>query len=600
MALKLIQQVETMHDNVNLAEKLGIDLRGNFNGVVDTICPQCSHTRKKSTLPCLRVNLTEGWYKCAHCEWKGPLKGGQNTQQYIPQPSKPKIQGEYRPEQLKDLTEAALGYFDKRGISKDTLFKTGVRSCQKWMPQYKKEVETIAFQFIKKNQRVNTKYRTAKKEMAQDKNGEKCFYNFEVLERKPKRIYITEGEIDTLTLIECNYKNTLSVPDGAPNPTVNNLDTKFSYFTEEAMGLFDAISEIVLVTDNDENGRFLESELKRRIGIDKCLFIQYPEGCKDINDVLVKEGPEAVCDVLDSAKHYPVDGLNTFEDYENEIIDMYNGVAQEYWKTGWPHMDNHLKVKGGQLNIVTGTPGSGKSEWVDDLMINTVKEYGARWAVFSPENYPVKVYFRKLSEKFEDKNFSKFNESTVKNSISELSQYITLIVDNDKDEVTMEYLFERIRALVFRKGIKAVIIDPWNEIQHVMGEREDQYLSKMLRKIKRFIRKYDLSFWLVAHPKNPQRNKDGNYNKITAYDIAGGYTWNAKADNIFSVWRDRSNNTKPVEVDVLKIKYKTDGELGTCRFFYQYATGKFNSCGSSLEDHEPEDLGGETVNGWSL
>jgi twinkle protein len=133
-----------------------------------------------------------------------------------------------------------------------------------------------------------------------------------------------------------------------------------------------------------------------------------------------------------------------------------------------------------------------------------------------------------------------------------------------------------------------------------MGEREDQYLAKMLRKVKRFIRKYDLSFWLVAHPKNPQRNKDGNYNKITAYDIAGGYTWNAKADNIFSVWRDRQDNKKPVEVDILKIKYKTDGELGTCRFFYQYSTGKFQSCGSSLDDlTEVEDRSGATVNEWS-
>ena len=408
----------------------------------------------------------------------------------------------------------------------------------------KKIQRTLAFQFIKGNKRVNTKYRTSTKDMAQDANAEKCFYNFDVLLPAPKRIHITEGEIDALSLIECGFTDVVSVPDGAPNPTANNLDTKFSYFTDEAMKLFDAIKEIVLVVDNDENGRFLENELKRRIGIDKCLRVKYPEGCKDINDVLVKEGPEAVEDVLLAAEHFPVSGLNTFKDYESEIIDMYNGVAEAHYTTGWPHMDKHLKVKTGQLNIVTGTPGSGKSEWVDDLMINTVQNHGVKWAVFSPENYPVKVYYRKLAEKFEDRNFKEFDESTVKNSISELSNYVNLIVDNDKDEVTMDYLFERIRALVFRKGIKGVIIDPWNEIQHEIGPREDLYLAKMLRKVKRFIRKYDLSFWLVAHPKNPQRNKDGNYNKITAYDIAGGYTWNAKADNIFSVWRDRQDNKK--------------------------------------------------------
>ena len=580
---------------LNWAE-LGIEYRDS--GQVKILCPECPKQGKRQENS-LSVNYDNGLYNCHKCTWSGIAKKPQNKQKHMPIAKIEKKQGEYRPVEAKELTGAVLGYFKKRGISERTLKMTAVCCADSYFHKYKKVVnDVIGFQFIKNNKRVNTKYRTSTKDMAQDKNSEKCFYNFDVLLKAPKRIYITEGEIDTLTLIECGFNNSISVPDGAPNPTANNLDNKFSYFTEEALELFDKIDEVVLVTDTDENGRFLENELRRRIGIDKCLFITYPEGCKDINDVLVKDGADLVKAIINNAKHYPVDGLNTFKDYENEIIDMYNGVAQEYWKTGWNHMDMHLKVKGGQLNIVTGTPGSGKSEWVDDLMINTICSYGAKWAVFSPENYPVKVYFRKLSEKYEDKNFSDFNENTVRNSIEELSQYISLIVDNDKDEVTMDYLFERIRALVFRKGIKGVIIDPWNEITHKMGEREDQYLSKMLRKIKRFIRKYDLSFWLVAHPKNPQRNKDGNYNKITAYDIAGGYTWNAKADNIFSVWRDRQDKKKPVEVDVLKIKYKTDGELGTCKFFYQYQTGKFNSCGSTLIDPtEVQDRGGVNVNG---
>ena len=579
----------------SIALDFGIDLRGNVSGQVKTTCPKCSAGRKKSSDTCLNVNLDEGYYKCWHCEWKGSLKQPENTQSYIKNPPKKKSDGEYSPCKLNELTGDVLVFFEKRKISQETLISEGVREAKIWMHKYGAETSCIAFQFIKDNLRVNTKYRASCKAMSQDKNGEKCFYRWDSL-KDQKRIYITEGEIDALTLVECGFKDGVtSVPDGAPNPDAKNLDNKFSYFTDEALKVFDYADEVVLVVDNDENGRFLENELKRRIGIDKCLRVQYPDGCKDINDVLVKEGAEAVEDVLINADHFPVDGLNTFRDYKNEIIDMYNGVAEDYLTTGWPHMDKHLKVKSGQLNIVTGTPGSGKSEWVDDLMINTIHNHGAKWAVFSPENYPVKVYFRKLSEKFENKNFSEFNESTVNNSITELSQYISLIVDNDKDEVTMDYLFERIRALVFRKGIKAVIIDPWNEIVHQVGAREDQYLSKMLRKIKRFIRKYDLSFWLVAHPKSPQRDKNGNYNKITAFDIAGGYTWNAKADNIFSVWRDRQDNKKPVEVDILKIKYKTDGELGTCRFFYQYATGKFKSAGSSLDD-QVQDCNGASVN----
>ena len=576
-------------------QSLGIDIRSS--GQHKTKCPNCPKLGKRST-ESLSVDPSRNIFNCHKCGWNNGQVTQLNNNNYIPQPPKPKKKGEYRPSELRSLKEAEIAYFENRGISEQTLFKSGVRGCTRWMPQFQTDTGTIAFQFIKSNKRVNTKYRAADKQMSQDANAEKCFYNFEALEKKPNRIHITEGEIDALTLIECGFKDVVSVPDGAPNPTANNLDNKFSYFTEEAMRLFDEIKEIVLVTDNDENGRFLETELRRRLGIDKCFFIQYPVECKDINDVLVKEGAEAVEDVLLSAKHYPVDGLNTFKDYEQQIIDMYNGVQESHWSTGYQHFDKHLKIKTGQLNIVTGTPGSGKSELIDDIMINTVMKDGVKWAVFSPENYPPKVYFRKLSEKYEGQNFNDFNEATLKNSIDELSNNIHLIVDNDKDDVTLDYLFERIRTLVFRQGIKGVIIDPWNEISHNIGSREDQYLAKELRKIKRFIRKYDLSMWVIAHPKNPSRDSNGNYNKITAYDIAGGYTWNAKADNILSVWRDRQDNKKPVEVDVLKIKYKTDGQLGTCKFWYQYATGKFKSCGSSLADpSEVQDLGGATVNG---
>ena len=229
-------------------------------------------------------------------------------------------------------------------------------------------------------------------------------------------------------------------------------------------------------------------------------------------------------------------------------------------------------------------------------MIKTIKTDNWSWAVFSPENYPPAVYFRKLASKFSDSDFDSMPLNEINQACAKLSDNITLIVDNDKDDVTLDYLFDRIKVSVFRHGIKGVVLDPWNELIHDIGAREDIYLNKVLRKIKRFIRKYDLSFWLVAHPRNPKRNNDGTYPRITAYDIAGGYAWFAKADNVFSVWRDKTNSQLPIEVEIQKIKYKTDGTLGTCFFHWDYDSGNYKSVSSSL-DEGVQDCQGRTVNG---
>ena len=573
-------------------QKLGIELNGNNSKVQ---CPKCL-AMGKSRNECLSLNFEKGLFNCHRCYWAGSVNTPQNQQKAPLNRIIEKKQGEYKPAQTKELTRSVIEFFKKRGISENTLRKEHVKCADRFFSKYQQVVNNvIAFQFIKNNQRVNTKYRTADKDMSQDKGGEKCFYRFDKL-KGAKNIYITEGEIDALTLIECGFDiGVVSVPDGAPNPSKNSLENKFSFLDEETEKIFEEAENVILVTDNDVNGKFLESELKRRIGIDKCLTIIYPDRCKDINEVLIEYGKEAVIDIIESAEHCPVSGLKTFKDYENEIFNMYNGVSGNFYKTGWRDMDKHLKIKTGQLNIVTGVPGSGKSEWVDALMINTINSDGLKWAVFSPENYPPQVYFRKLAEKLNSKSFDYFNDSSLQSSIKYLSENIHLIVDNDEDDVTIDYLFQRIKTLVFRHGVKGVIIDPWNEILHDIGSREDLYLNKTLRKIKRFIRKHDLTLWLVAHPKNPAKDKDGNYYRITAYDIAGGYAWFAKADNVFSVWRNKTDNSKPLEVEIQKIKQKTDGNLGTCYFFYQYDSGQFKSYKSSLDkvvinDEDYEDI----------
>ncbi|HUT49849.1 MAG TPA: toprim domain-containing protein [Alphaproteobacteria bacterium] len=45
------------------------------SGEVRTLCPMCSHGRRKHSEKCLAVNVDEGVWRCWHCQWSGSLKG---------------------------------------------------------------------------------------------------------------------------------------------------------------------------------------------------------------------------------------------------------------------------------------------------------------------------------------------------------------------------------------------------------------------------------------------------------------------------------------------------------------------------------------------
>ena len=97
-----------------------------------------------------------------------------------------------------------------------------------------------------------------------------------------------------------------------------------------------------------------------------------------------------------------------------------------------------------------------------------------------------------------------------------------------------------------------------------------------MRKIKRFIRKYDLSFWLVAHPRNPKRNNDGTYPRITAYDIAGGYAYSTRA-------ADHITFDKMTIVDVSGLIAAIENNQSLTSYFSQIQDSLFEVTGGYLD-----------------
>lgn len=545
---------------------LGIEINSN-GGQVRTTCPQCSPDRKKSTDKCLAVDTDKQVYFCHHCGWCGGLKG--ETEEQVREYLKPKYKKSALPSNV-------IEYFQKRGISEATLSKNDISYGQSF-----KDKKAIQFPYYKGGQVVNIKHRTHDKTFRQEKDAEKCLYRFDSIAGGTGTLIMTEGEIDSLSFQEVGYEYVTSIPDGAPSAESKSYNTKFD-FLKSAETLLSRFDKVILAVDNDPPGKTAERELARRIGIEKCYRIQYPSGCKDANDVLVKYGKAAIDELIRSAKPYPIEGLIQVNDLQEDVLSLYDKGVNRGMKTGWDQLDPHYTVKPGELTVITGIPGSGKSNFLDSLMVNLTEGSNWRFAVFSPENWPIERHIQTLLEKFVRQPFTKDGRHTGRMPKKEIND--TLPIMNDyfyfimpKDELlSVDTILEKAKAAIFRYGINGLVIDPWNEVEHLFGGlSETQYISKELTKIRKFARLNQIHIWIVAHPRNLTKDADGNYKPPTMYEISGGANWRNKADNGLCVHRP-DYSTDETEIYIQKIRFKEVGKIGKVTLKYCRDTGTYS------------------------
>ncbi|WP_218951262.1 DnaB-like helicase C-terminal domain-containing protein, partial [Achromobacter insuavis] len=143
---------------------------------------------------------------------------------------------------------------------------------------------------------------------------------------------------------------------------------------------------------------------------------------------------------------------------------------------------------------------------------------------------------------------------------------------------TLDALLEQASRLVTRKGIRGLIMDPWNEIEHgrAAGQTETEYISLALSQIRKFCRAHDVHAWVVAHPAKLYKDKDsGDYPIPTPYDVSGSAHWRNKADNCITVYRHVKDENKPVEIHVQKIRKKFVGRVGMVELHYDRVTGRY-------------------------
>lgn len=555
-------------------EKYGIKAPYGRSGNRKVFCPQCHDQRHDKRDKSLSINLETGEFNCHYCgfsgcaaekePWEKEDRPWNNTAPIRRQ--KPDYKKPVPRKDCSSISGKALEWFRGRGISEKTLTAMKVTEGLEWMPQKNGKANTVQFNYYHNGELVNTKFRT----------GDKCFKLCSGAELLPygidnikgtKECIITEGEMDALSFIECGRHDVVSVPNGA-NSNLDYLD----HYLEE---YFDDKDTIYIASDTDTKGVVLKEELIRRFGAERCRVIEYGDGCKDANEHLMKYGRESLLKCIDNAPEIKIEGVFSVSDFEQSLDALFEHGLQKGVTIGHDNFDRLCSFETKRLCIITGVPSSGKSEFIDEIAERLNIRYGWRFAYFSPENAPLAYHASKLIEKFTGKLFNK--DHLTYGEYKQVKQHLetNFFFISPKNDFRVDAILERAKFLVRRKGIKVLVIDPYNRLEDESeGKNETKYISRLLDRLTNFAQQNDVLVILMAHPTKMQKNKDGEPEIPTLYDISGSANFYNKADFGIVVHRNRLENT--VEIHIKKVKFRHLGECGMALFKYNLNNGRYS------------------------
>lgn len=427
--------------------------------------------------------------------------------------------------------------------------------------------EIAVFPYLRDGVLINAKYRNPddKKDMRQEKDAEPCLFGWHLIDPKARQVAICEGEIDAMTLWQAGIP-ALSVNAGAGN----------HQWIESDWDRLERFSDILIAFDADEAGRKGAKEVTRRLGIARCRTLTFP--AKDANEWLQSGASgEDFQNAVRDAKAEDPEELRSAADFMDRVKALFypadsasgDPVLRLDTDLGW------FEFRPGELTVWTGYNGHGKSLMLSQVMLGLLQQ-GERMCVFSGEMTPERQVKRMA------KQASGLDRPT--------PGYLTAIAEWLKDRAwlfnlvgsaTIARLLEVFEYANKRYGIRHFVIDSlmMTDVPED-GPGAHTAQKEAVQKLCNFAKRNGCHVHLVAHPRKGRDESTGP-GKL---DVAGSSKITDGADNVFTVWSARRDESAPPsdEYDAtLELQKQRNGDVQhkTLHLWFvpgaqQYATTK--------------------------
>lgn len=473
------------------------------------------------------------------------------------------------------LSAAAIAFARGRHISAETLALMNVASGTVYFPDTREKGEALVFKYSEgwKARSIDGKHFVASKGF----KGE--FWNIDrVLAADPAEVYLTEGELDACALVEAGVSvdRVLSVPNGAKErPADDPADQRgYEYVLDALKAGLSRVKKVVWCGDGDGPGHALRADMVRLFGAARFWFLDWPEGCKDANDLLRTDGPQVLFDlVTDGTLPWPVDGIF-------RLHELPEPPPLTLWRPGFPEWESKVMLAPRTLSVVTGHPNHGKTAMWQQIWFQVVREYGltAGMASFETRAKPhIRRQIRTLISGKLERDMDDNDRARADAWINE--RYLFFVHPNNRP--TLKWFLDMAEVAVVRHGARIIQLDPWNRLEasRTRDESATDYIGRCLRELHSFAADMNCHVQIVAHPAKMDSARRGTAPSLE--DISDSKHWENMVDQGFVVHRPQifDGSQRKTEAALYHRKARFD-ELGyPCKLAMDYSlqSGSYRS-----------------------
>lgn len=381
----------------------------------------------------------------------------------------------------------------------------------------------VYFPFLRGGELIMCKLRDIRsKETRPTSSGqEPCLFGWQAIPSNTREVYITEGEIDAMSMAQMGYP-ALSVPFGG------GKGAKQQWIENEFDNL-ERFDQIFLAMDSDEVGKEGAKEIIERLGRHRCRYVNLP--AKDANECLQNGLQSLVKKAVDRAVALDPCELRSASGFADDIY-------YELYPEEKPDKDEYVALLGNkhcedfvfrpsEMIGVCGINGHGKSQWLGQLAIESMSQ-GVKWCVASMELEPKKLLARKTRQV---SGMAKPTREYI-NAIDEWYDgklWLFNVVGNAKTSRILE-VFEYAHR---RYGVNHFIIDSLM----MCGIADDDYAGQkdFLLKIRDFKSLFPVTVFIVMHPRKGLTEEQAP----GKFDVLGGIAITNLLDSGLTIWRNK-------------------------------------------------------------